>query len=343
MRGPRAIGAAALLACALASCAGEGAGVRDGEAVSTIDGPAGPFGFAEVRVSPAEATSADRFTLTIEAGVEEGYDVEVVGGLGLPARWEADELGVDRSDGVVRRRWELTPFVPGEAAIGPIELRAVRGVGDGSVEPAGAGDSVMVPGVSVAVRSVFASEEEVALDPLRPELAKPIEVPWLVVAGVAAGAAVAALAIGAVAVKAVERSRRPVETTPDAIAHRWIEELRGSSLVRSGNHAVVLERLADILRRYVELRLAEPALEMTTRELASTVSHEFGKTEADTVRTLLNEIDLVKFARVRAVGEAVDPAFAAVAGFVERTRSDAVVVLTHRASGEIVGREEREA
>jgi hypothetical protein len=88
---------------------------------------------------------------------------------------------------------------------------------------------------------------------------------------------------------------------PEVVAERALDELAASKIWERGGHDVFYLRLTEILRAYLEARYAEPALAMTSIEVARLVkSKEPDLKTSAIVRELLQRADLVKFARIKA-------------------------------------------
>ena len=88
---------------------------------------------------------------------------------------------------------------------------------------------------------------------------------------------------------------------PEVVAERALAELAASRIWEQGVHDAYYLRLTEILRAYLEARYAEPALAMTSIEVARLVkSKEPDMKTSAVVRELLQRADLVKFARIKA-------------------------------------------
>ncbi|MBI1883642.1 MAG: hypothetical protein HYS08_05500 [Chlamydiae bacterium] len=86
--------------------------------------------------------------------------------------------------------------------------------------------------------------------------------------------------------------------TADEVALKKLEELSRSSLLKEGKIKEVYSQLSDILREYLEKRYHFNCLEMTTYEALKFLKEEkFPSGLMEKLRELLNESDLVKFAK----------------------------------------------
>jgi hypothetical protein len=106
---------------------------------------------------------------------------------------------------------------------------------------------------------------------------------WFVVAG--------GVFVAAVLVAAYRRARRPKRVPPHDWALGELAKLEGKA------GAKVVERLAAVVRRFIERRFGVPATKLTTSELLTAASEQGWPVEqADALRVVLDECDRVKFA-----------------------------------------------
>lgn len=190
-----------------------------------------------------------------------------------------------------RERWEqayrLSPFQPGDplpVRFAPFEVAAGGG-------PAAA---VELPPREVTVRTVITEANPADARPVTgieelppsPDTGPPV----LGVAPVVAVAAVVLLAAAAVILR--NRRRSPPLPAPEWAA-RELKALEQNLAADRITTAVFAERLADVLRTYVERRFGLPATRQTTAELLATAGPDL---PADAVRTVLDRCDLAKFA-----------------------------------------------
>lgn len=124
-----------------------------------------------------------------------------------------------------------------------------------------------------------------------------------------------------------QRSRTVVEPEVPVItvpAHEWaraeLRALEQEGLWQKGEVKEYYIRLTDILRRYIELRFDQPAMESTTDEIMQRLrrlSLEPGTMEK--VRSTLVLSDLVKFAKAKPMADEHEQSFAVVSDFVDKT------------------------
>ncbi|HPY67608.1 MAG TPA: hypothetical protein PLP03_05530 [Bacteroidales bacterium] len=122
------------------------------------------------------------------------------------------------------------------------------------------------------------------------------------------------------------RNRTEPEIDPDPphiIAFRELERLREEELWQKGDVKKYYSRLTEILRQYLERRYGVNSLEMTTSEtLNALVESGFKKDEAySTLKSVLNDADLVKFAKYKPEPAENDKSFSNSWQFVEVTKT----------------------
>jgi hypothetical protein len=97
----------------------------------------------------------------------------------------------------------------------------------------------------------------------------------------------------------------PPPRPPHEVALEALERLEASSLLELGEVKQYHIEASDILRRFVEASFGVPALEMTTWEIMEGLERVEAPGEARVqLRRLLDQCDLVKFAKVRPDAEA---------------------------------------
>lgn len=190
----------------------------------------------------------------------------------------------------------------------PLELTIERAASVPAPSPAAASATGAAPARPAEIRD---------LKPLQD-----VSMPVWVWAALAAGGLLAVLGVVALSRKLLRRSRqgRPVVTTPHGLALSAIDRLVAENLPTQGRLKEHYDRLAVILRTYLSQRFALPVLEHTTSEVVAMMrAASFDEALRADVRLVLDEADLVKFARLQVP---TDKAFAqahAVRTIVERT------------------------
>jgi hypothetical protein len=117
----------------------------------------------------------------------------------------------------------------------------------------------------------------------------------------------------------------PVELRlpPEVVALRALDELERDALTSRGQIKEHYARLSLILRTYMERRFRFPAVESTTYEIGNTLeaSRVLDPAMRGDVLALLDDADLVKFARFRPAERAPADALVRARGWVEATRA----------------------
>jgi hypothetical protein len=278
----------------------------------------GPVSF-RTALSKKEITIAERVTMLLEIKARDGYKAE------LPSFGEKLELFgiVDyetfrpalRGDTVVVRRiYELEPFLSGDYRIPPMTVRFTA-----------EGDSVQhsIESDTLRVRVNSILPEELAELEIK-EAAGPAEIPADRTAAIFIAAAVIA---AATAVYLLWR-RRKVRTAaalripPHEIAFRALEALLARGLIEKRLYKEFTAGVSDILRRYIEDRFGLRAPERTTEEFLAEARDGL-PVEEERKRILaefLTHCDLVKFATLEPSEEDVKSSFAVARDFIEATK-----------------------
>ncbi|AMV23262.1 hypothetical protein VT84_02555 [Gemmata sp. SH-PL17] len=248
---------------------------------------------AQVNQTQVKLSQSVRVTLAIEG------PAPLRGAMELPKSLltaDADASWRIRPDGEAeikplsngRERWQqvyrLDPYVPGKplrATFNPVTVNR---------------QSVTWPAVEVTVErtssesaplpephSVTAVEDIPAVE--RPTSSDRALVPWI------AGAGVLVCAVVGLAILMRRRGRRPIP--PTEWARAALARLEAGDMYGD----VVAERVAAILREFVERRFAVPATKLTTTELsAATAQQGWPVEQSEALRAVLDECDLAKFA-----------------------------------------------
>lgn len=147
--------------------------------------------------------------------------------------------------------------------------------------------------------------------------------------GLLAGAALAAWVIMRVRRHLAQRPPPPAPPPPpprpaDELALERLDALLAEGLLARGEVALFVARLMDeVLRDYLEARFEVAAVTQTTRELVEQLlSTRAPGLDVARVRALLEQVDLVKFARAGLAAEAAHAMAGAVRQMVLDTRPD---------------------
>jgi len=275
-----------------------------------------------VRAAPTELTVADRVRLSLTIEYDEATEIEwpdaaeALGEeLALAAEEQSPPTITDEGRTRVRRAYVLEPDLPGETTIGAFEIAWRAGGGEGTVrtEP-----------VPITIRSLLQEDDEAEVAPRKgvAEPPPPIE-RWL---AIGAAALLALVVLTALIVMLIRRALRRRRDTPPLSPHEAallaLQRLEEQNLLGAGRQEEFVERLADILRRYVEGRFGLDAPHRTTEEFLRDArrSPVMPADDAGQIARFLRQCDLVKFARGHVTRAEAEEALAMARSFVERTR-----------------------
>jgi hypothetical protein len=273
-------------------------------------------GSAEGSGSWAESRASDRVHVTLEAAeaaTEIGAPTEFVANIEAPAGWQlvgvrplgnrfvellADE---DRGSEVDRGRWthavQLAVFRPGRYEVEG--LRAEFIAPDGTRRH---GDSAPL---AIVVSSTISNETDPAPAPNDPAMAvrtlnRPLIGTALALALIGLGAFIAYLWRKRRQLLEALNAPPPPPRPAHEVALEKLDQLERDSLLEAGGHQEYHTRLSEILREFLGARISAGVLEMTTAEIAVLLAdrHREVGSHAESILTILGEMDLVKFARL---------------------------------------------
>ncbi len=212
--------------------------------------------------------------------------------------------------------FEITTFTTGDYQIPPITIRYLT--------PAGDAKSLTTDPIPIKVNSLLKGEEGEDIKPLRGpmDFASPIPWIWIILGAVVLAGGLIFYFFYRRAGQSIDLGE-PVDTRlPWEIALDELARLKASDLVARGEYKLWYLRLSEIFRKYLERRYGIAALERTTHEIITEFrSLALAKTEEDEIRRLLDESDLVKFAKYAPTPDDVERDFDAAYEFVRNTRS----------------------
>lgn len=186
----------------------------------------------------------------------------------------------------------MDPTLPGEASIGPVEVSYEIEEGETWTRHTLKSDKLPVTILSLGVPT----EGPIEFKPPR-GIAWP-QKSFLV--HIVVGVAILALVFGLSYWFFLRRVRRVASPIPPhRLALRELTDLERRGLLEKGELMRYYVELSTVVRRYVERAFKIPALEQTTEEfaLSLTVFERFGHELQDDACGLLEEADLVKFAK----------------------------------------------
>jgi len=278
-------------------------------------------------------TAGDPIPLRLRATYTADFEVMLPE---LPEQWEPFEVQEQalseptvNDDGTVTviREATVTLWSPGEYETPPLKVRCKNAAGEIHETP--------VPPLSVTVASVL-TEDDLEKRDLKPQasLPRPPVWPW-VLAGLL-GAVLLFLAarwllrrlrrrkaVGPESLEAVDT--RP----PEVVAYEELDRIAALDLPAQGKFKHHYTLVTDCVRVYLEGICRVPAMDRTTGELLTALRHARVNGEpVALLRTLLEEADLVKFAKSRPTIERARDAVGQTRRFVDVTKPD------HTATGE---------
>lgn len=222
---------------------------------------------------------------------------------------------------------EFVTLRPGERLLGPFTLE-ILGQGEAKV--------VEIRGTLISVRSALEGAD--SLDPRPRAEPLPVRVPngAMIVLLYALAALALLIPLAYLLARRIAKAREarrppPPPRPPWESALEAIEKLRSERKARleTGDHESAIEaftdELSDIVRAYLGERYGFDGLESTSDELLEALEARAGqvgrKSDAiDSVRAFLHEADLVKFAKARLDGEALDAILYSARRIVIETR-----------------------
>ncbi|MCU0611058.1 MAG: hypothetical protein MUE60_04615 [Candidatus Eisenbacteria bacterium] len=213
-----------------------------------------------------------------------------------------------------RARLVLEPMLPGMASIGPIVVPFEQQEGDQWI-----GHRLQTARIDVAVASLGVPEQGPIefKAPRGPAWPRTDMLPY-VVAGITALAAV----FGLVYWLTVRRARKAVALVPpDRLALRELSDLERRDLIRRGELRRFYGELTDIVRSYLDRGFGIPAPDLTTDEVAQQLRtiERFTVEQILQTRTLLDEADLVKFAKFEPGRDTAEDRLLGAKAFVRAT------------------------
>jgi len=225
----------------------------------------------------------------------------------------------EKDDSIIEQvSYVISTFDTGRYEIPPLRIQYQK-------PPDSTWQSLTTQKLEIYVASILPSEAGDIRD-----VKAPLEIPrdWRQIIFIAA-IAVTVLAIAALIYvwwrRRQGKSLIPTRQEPPRPAHEValeaLEKLRASDLLQRGEFKLFYSELSDIIRRYIEGRYFVIALEMTTRQLLDNLrSADVDEEISELIRTLLEQCDLVKFAKY--IPEAVESERVLQLGFeiVDKTK-----------------------
>jgi hypothetical protein len=203
----------------------------------------------------------------------------------------------------------LANYQDGKATVPPFRVDYVA--------PNGAQTTAQSEPISIEVERAAGASAKADIHGLKP-LAAVVIPRWL--RGLELGAA----ALGALALLMLLRRifrRRSASKTAHGLALAALDRLMSEDLPSKGKLKLHYDRLAEILRAYLARRFELPVMEHTTGEVVTMMeSRGFDESLCAQVGPVLQESDLVKFARLQVAPDHARVQVGIVRGIVESTR-----------------------
>jgi len=303
-------GVSLLAVALLASCAQEtGQGEAGGSAIDkTFE--RGPMTL-RLKVDHDQITIADRIQLTLEAEVDEGYQVEMpkfgekLEQFGIVDFREPPPVLADEGRVLHTRTYTLEPFLSGDYTIPPMKVQFWK-------EDEEERHDAETEAVTIKVASLL--PEEVAELQIK-EIVPPVEIPRQVRYGLY-GLVLGVLAVLLAAGYLLWRRRGKAEAEvmaipPHEIAFRALEALLADDLIAKGQFKDFYNRVSDILRRFLEGRFGLHAPEQTTEEFLADIRtrNVLSEPHKKLLREFLQHCDLVKFAEQQPTNDEIQRTF----------------------------------
>lgn len=256
----------------------------------------GAVTFALVTAEPVSVDIARRFDVTIEGRLPDGAALLSVDVVGNPYVQVLDQVETQAAAPGVPSRWDVALIVH---RVGTFEIDGLRVTW---VTADGQRGQATTAGTSFEIRSTLRNESNPQPAPSGP--AMQVMVPdrrplWV-------GAALLSMLLGALAMLLWRRRQPaapppppPPPRPPHELALERLDALAATDWLPTGQTLAWHLTLSEILREYVGARFEFHAVESTTREVREQLDarHDQVGDHADPIVALLEEMDLVKFAR----------------------------------------------
>jgi len=277
-------------------------------------------------VSRKEITTADRIRLFLEVRADEDMKVEFPGfkeqpeGFSLVDEFEDLPQLLDNRRVLLRKHYELEPFLPGEYIIPAWKISVFNreNISDKRL--------IETAKIKIIVKSVLVKGQKNVLR----EISGPGELPHegrvLLYCMIGLGIIVLLSAAGGFILYRLRRRNEFAEPVlaPHEIAMLAIENLLSEDLLEKGELKLFHSRLSDILRRYIEQRFGLRAPERTTEEFLEELRSNsvLEKRFRRMLRQFLTQCDMVKFARYDSSVEEVKTVLDICRSFIDATAHD---------------------
>lgn len=298
-----------------------------------------------LRVDKQEITIADKLLVEFESRVDEKYELgefkiePLLVNFGLLDVRTFGKRIDDDGRAVVKRRYELEPFVSGSYEV-PSFVFEIYDAND----PERKVSQLETKAVTIEVKSLLGEDR----DNLKiSDISDVVDVHragfpvWPMV-----GATV--VCVGLIAGLFLFKGRKKINAVryfrrADEIAYEKLEKLVSQRLVEKGLIKEFYEQINNILRHYIEDRFKLRAPERTSEEFLYEISEDssLSAVQKESLGKFLRHCDLVKFAKYSPTTEQIQQSFDLVKDFIEQTRSvEKTVEVAEDAIAEVVSTEE---
>ncbi len=299
----------------------------------------GPFSLT-VEVTPKQVWVGDPITIRILVETPEDQLVQFPAGDDFGdleiAGTDTDESRPGVEGGLV---WKQTitaeAFISGVVEIPPLAIKYASKPTEPDAEPVFEHE-LAIDAMEIEVRSALTSQDAVfqprditgTLAPPRKPLGPAV---WAAIVG---GLILAAVLLTLLIVWLRRLANRPAPPIlPEVWALRELSRLETAGLIDRGQAKEYYYRLSEIVRKYIELKFALAAPEMTTEEFLIKLARDRGALpyDADRLRAFLEACDLVKYAAFEPHTEQAAQALGSARAFIDAT---AATTLQREAGGQ---------
>lgn len=282
---------------------------------------------------------AESVVLTIEAEVEQGFETELpkfgekLGEFGIRDYRDDPPRLTPEGKIVSRKIYTLDPFLSGDYAIAPMQVKfrkktdAGAGGGGGSTDGSSAEHAITTEEITIKVNSLLEKDQkDLALNPIKGPVAlprRPIP-PSYILLGLGAAAVVAGGVFFMLRRKRAANAQQAAAAVPaHELAYRQLQEILEEKLIERGEVKLFFSKISDVLRGYIENRFGIHAPRRTTEEFLSDISRDapFSPERRGLLMEFLRDCDLVKFAEHAPSQEEIAKAIDSCKAFIEATRA----------------------
>lgn len=275
---------------------------------------------------------AENLTLTLEADVKEGYEVDLpafgdkLGQFGIVDYHEEPPKLTGEGRILTKKVYELEPFLSGDYKIAPMKVTFWEKSSQGKNQEAPEKHEIETGEVTVKVRSLLGDDRsQLQVKPIFGPVNLPVQLfsrMYLLI-----GAAFLLIVAGSALFFRHQRRRRQnggdlVNIPAHELAYREIQKILDEQLLDRGEIKLFYARICDVVRHYIENRFGLHAPKHTTEEFLGEISMNsvFAPDHQRLLDDFLHHCDLVKFAEYQPTPEEIQKTFDACKAFIEATK-----------------------